>query len=67
VELQVPPDQAGPVLVTALWEHRTAYDGWLANPRREATSGKLFALLTQPPEGVVYDVRVAAGNPVVAA
>lgn len=67
VELQVPPDDAGPVLVTALWEDRAAYDGWLVNPRREATSGELFALLTQPPEGVVYDIRVAAGNPVVRA
>ncbi len=61
VELQVPPDETGPVLVTALWTNRTAYDGWLSNPRREETSEELFALLTEPPEGVVYDIRVAAG------
>ena len=67
VELQVPPDADAPVLVTALWTDRTAYDGWLDNPRREETSHELFALLTEPPEGVVYDIRVAAGNPVAAA
>jgi quinol monooxygenase YgiN len=66
VELQVPPDDEAPVLVTALWSHRTAYDGWLSSPRREQTSDELFALLTEPPEGVVYDIRVAAGNPIAA-
>jgi quinol monooxygenase YgiN len=35
VEVQVPPDEDGPLLVTALWSHRAAYDGWLANPWRE--------------------------------
>ena len=66
VELQVPTDGDAPVLVTALWTRRTAYDGWLDNPWREQSSEELFALLTQPPEGVVYAIRVAAGNPVVA-
>lgn len=65
VELQVPPEEGEPVLVTALWSDRTAYDGWLSNPWREETSEELFSLLTGPPEGVVYDIRVAAGNPVV--
>ena len=64
VELQVPPDEDGPVLVTALWAERSAYDGWLNNPRREATSDEVFALLTERPSGVVYDIRIAAGNPV---
>jgi quinol monooxygenase YgiN len=64
VELQVPPDERAPVLVTALWSHRDAYDGWLSNPSREESSAELFALLTGEPEGVVYDIRVAAGNPV---
>ena len=64
VELQVSPDDDAPVLVTALWAHRTAYDGWLENPWREQSSEELFGLLTEPPEGVVYDIRVAAGNPV---
>jgi hypothetical protein len=46
-----------------LWADRTAYDGWLSNPRREETSDELFALLTEPPrDGVVYDIRVAAGS-----
>ena len=62
VELQVPPDEEAPVLVTALWSDRTAYDGWLSSPRREETQDELFALLTEPPQGVVYDIRVAAGR-----
>ncbi len=66
VELQVPPDADAPVLVTALWSDRAAYDGWLASPQREATRDELFALLTEPPEGVVYDIRVAAGRPIAA-
>jgi quinol monooxygenase YgiN len=61
VELQVQPDESAPVLVTALWSDRSAYDGWLANPTRERASEELFALLTERPEGVVYDIRVAAG------
>lgn len=64
VELQVPPDEHAPVLVTALWSGRAAYDGWLADPRREESRETLFALLTGEPEGVVYDIRVAAGSPV---
>jgi len=63
VELQVPADGAGPVLVTALWEHRDAYSGWLANPWREQATEVIDALLERPPEGVVYDIRVAAGRP----
>jgi quinol monooxygenase YgiN len=62
VELQVAPEESEPVLVTALWSHRDAYDGWLANPWREASSRELEALLTAPPEGTVYDIRVAAGG-----
>lgn len=62
VELQVPPDEQAPVLVTALWTDRTAYDGWLSSPRREETSDEIYALLTEQPKGVVYDIRVAAGS-----
>jgi quinol monooxygenase YgiN len=64
VELQVAPDESEPVLVTALWSHREAYDGWLANPWREAVGPELEALLTDPPEGTVYDIRLAAGGPI---
>ena len=67
VEMQVPPDEDGPVLVTALWADRSAYDGWLNSPRREETSDEVFALLAEEPSGVVYDIRIAAGNPVAAA
>jgi quinol monooxygenase YgiN len=66
VELQVAPEERAPVLVTALWTHRDAYEGWLRNPRREETREEIFSLLTEEPEGVVYDIRIAAGNPVAA-
>lgn len=62
VELQVVPDESEPVLVTALWSHRDAYDGWLANPWRESVQPELEALLTDQPEGTVYDIRLAAGG-----
>jgi quinol monooxygenase YgiN len=64
VEMQVQEDESAPVLVTALWSEPGAYQGWLENPRREETSDELFALLTGEPEGVVYEIRVAAGNPI---
>ena len=66
VEMQTPEDPAAPVLVTALWSDRAGYQGWLDNPRREETREEIFALLLEEPEGVVYDIRVAAGNPVAA-
>ena len=62
VELQVAPEESQPVLVTALWSHREAYDGWLANPWRESVGAELEALLTEPPEGTVYDIRLKAGS-----
>jgi quinol monooxygenase YgiN len=64
VELQVRPDAAAPVLVTALWASREAYDGWLDNPWRADASSELFTLLSEEPHGIVYDIRLAAGNPV---
>ena len=63
VELQVTPDAAAPVLVTALWSDRDAYDGWLNNPWRADANDEIAALLVEEPEGVVYDIRLAAGNP----
>jgi quinol monooxygenase YgiN len=66
VELQVPVADDGPVIVTALWADRSKYDGWLNNPWRDESGEVLYALLTQPPTGVLYDVRVAAGNPTAA-
>jgi quinol monooxygenase YgiN len=68
VELQVAVDEQGPVLVTALWESRSAYDGWLNNPWRDESGDELSQLLTEPPsEGVLFDVELAAGDPVAAA
>jgi quinol monooxygenase YgiN len=75
VEVQVTPDEDGPLLVTALWSHRAAYDGWLANPWREESGKELEPFLAEDTQaGVVYDIvlaggdvsAVAAGAPVVA-
>jgi quinol monooxygenase YgiN len=62
VELQVAPEESEPILVTALWSNRSAYDGWLANPWRESVTPELEALLTEPPAGTVYDIRLRAGS-----
>jgi quinol monooxygenase YgiN len=62
VELQVPVSDEGPVLVTALWSDRSKYDGWLNNPWRDESGAVLSSLLETDPTGVVYDIRVAAGN-----
>ena len=75
VEVQVPPDEDGPLLVTALWSHRAGYDGWLANPWREYSGSELAPFLEEESHGVVYDIvlaggdvsAVAAGAPVVTA
>src|SRR5829696_6412655 len=61
VEVQVPPDEDGPLLVTALWTHRAAYDGWLANPWREYSGSELEPFLAGESHGVVS--AVAAGAP----
>ena len=62
VEVHVPPDAEGPVLVTALWTHRQAYEGWLANPWREYSGSELAPFLDGESQGVVYDVVLAAGD-----
>ena len=63
VEVQVPPDADGPLLVTALWRDRAAYDGWLANPWREYSGNELAPFLeNETAAGVVYDIVLAGGN-----
>ena len=62
VEVQVPPDEDGPLLVTALWTNRAAYDGWLANPWREYSGSELAPFLDGESHGVVYDVVLAGGD-----
>ena len=63
VEVHVPPDADGPILVTALWEDRESYQGWLDNPWRESSSAELAPLLAEDtPAGVVYDIVLAAGD-----
>src|SRR3954468_16795194 len=61
VEVQVPPDD-GPVLVTALWRDRVAYDGWMANPWREYSGTELEPFLEGDSHGVVYDIVLAGGD-----
>lgn len=63
VEVQVPPDEDGPLLVTALWTDRAAYDGWLANPWREESGQALEPFLAKETHaGVVYDIILAGGD-----
>jgi quinol monooxygenase YgiN len=62
VEVQGPPDEDGPLLVTALWTDRAAYDGWLANPWREYSGSELAPFLTEESHGVVYDIVLAGGD-----
>ena len=62
VEVQVPSDDDGPLLVTALWSHRAAYDGWLANPWREYSGSELTPFLAGESHGVVYDIVLAGGD-----
>src|ERR687898_2885605 len=62
VEVQVPPDEDGPLLVTALWTHRAAYDGWLANPWREYSGSEIAPFLAGESHGVVYDIVLAGGD-----
>jgi hypothetical protein len=62
VEVQVPVDPDGPVLVTALWTHRAAYDGWLANPWREYSGSELAPFLNGESTGTVYDIVLAGGD-----
>src|SRR5215211_2486683 len=62
VEVQVPPDEDEPLLVTALWTHRAAYDGWLANPWREHSGSELAPFLAGESHGVVYDIVLAGGD-----
>jgi hypothetical protein len=62
VEVQVPPEADGPLLVTALWTHRAAYDGWLANPWREYSGSEIAPFLNGESHGVVYDIVLADGD-----
>lgn len=64
VEVQVPPEPDAPILVTALWTHREAYDGWLANPWREFSGKELEPFLADDDTGggVVYDIVLADGD-----
>lgn len=64
VEVQTSPDADGPIMVTALWSGRAAYDGWLANPWREYSGQELEPFLADDyaDGGVVYDIVLAGGD-----
>ena len=62
VEVQVPPDEDGPLLITALWTDCAAYDGWLANPWREYSGSELAPFLEGEGHGIVYDIVLAGGD-----
>jgi quinol monooxygenase YgiN len=62
VEVQVPPDEEGPLLVTALWTHRAAYDGWLANPWREYSGSELAPFLDGESHGVCRGRRTSGSQ-----
>ena len=63
VEVQVPLDADGPILVTALWTNREAYQGWLDNSWRENSGAELAPFLAEEtPAGVVYDIVLAGGD-----
>ncbi len=64
VEVHVPPEEDDPMLVTALWTHRAAYDGWLANPWREYSGKEIEPFLDSEYQsgGIVYDIVLADGD-----
>jgi len=62
VEVQVPPNEDEPLLVTALWTDRAAYEGWLTNPWREYSASELTPFLAGESHGVVYDIVLAGGD-----
>ncbi len=64
-ELQLPVDASGPVVVTALWDTPEAYQRWLENPARSASSDQLDELVEEPAEnslrqGDLYEVVLTA-------
>lgn len=64
-ELQIPVDPSGPVVVTALWDTPEAYQRWVENPARAASSDELDQLVGEPPDhsvrhGDLYEVVITA-------
>ncbi|MHB8470145.1 MAG: antibiotic biosynthesis monooxygenase family protein [Gaiellaceae bacterium] len=62
-ELQLPTSGTGAVLVTALWRDADAYQGWLDNPWRAASSDELAELVEDfdgTAKGELYEIVVEA-------
>jgi quinol monooxygenase YgiN len=55
-ELAVASDGSDELLVTATWESRAAYDGWLESPVREQLRPALEELLAEAPVPHVYEL-----------
>ena len=63
-ELQVPLDDSGPLLVTALWRDQTAYQSWIDSPVRAAHGEELAVLLEtdldSESRGLLYEIVAKA-------
>lgn len=63
-ELQLPLDERGSVLVTALWRDPAAYQEWVDSPARAAHGEELAKLLEQDLgselQGKLYEIVVEA-------
>ncbi|ALE07410.1 hypothetical protein AL755_21190 [Arthrobacter sp. ERGS1:01] len=51
-EISVATDAAGTILVTAVWPDQSAYDGWVENPFRASSNGRLAELLKDSAVGI---------------
>jgi len=65
-QLHVDLDDPDTAVVTAQWDSRAAYQGWLENPVRETIGDQLEEFLAQEPSGHVYELvlEVAPQTPV---
>ena len=60
-ELQLPIDEPGPVLVTALWRDPAAYQTWVDSPVRAAHGEELSKLIdAEPGAGQLYEIVIEA-------
>ena len=57
-EISVAADGSGEILVTALWPDAEAYQGWIDNPWRDASSVDLAKLLRNAEVGAgrIFDI-----------
>jgi quinol monooxygenase YgiN len=65
-QLHVDLDDPDTAMVTAQWDSRAAYQGWLENPVRETIGEQLQPFLADEPSGRVFELvlDVAPRTPV---